>query len=556
MKFLKTVFFSSLLLMGFNAHALDTYNPSNNQLSIPTVIVGNIAYKDVVITVGSIVSLGGSSQDSKYPAKSTAVFDNYDIQKKQLTVPNVSAYGSTYHDVVINVGDILAVGSSHPLSELMPAQINMVLINSIVNSELSLSNTQNDDLMQDILAIGDVNGDGYDDILIGVMRLEKGTYNSVKRSVKPILLIYNPLSNTYEVSQIFKNVSSTHIWPRQAAIADFDGDGRNDIFIGDHGVDGGSYNCGNPNSLVLNKTTGMVNASSQLPKYHDYTHGLISADFNKDNKSDLLVINSPYIRSDICNVAGVRYTNKSYLVSGGTFAETSLTLKPNDLDQFGQAVLNLQENDKGEHFVANGTDLNGDGIADIVLGNNGSISIIESNGIFSYNKSQTVLAPAKYIAMIKAKGNCLINNGVCELPYSFVTFYDIDGDGQPEIIASLLNQESNGAWVGQYFQALKKINGIWSDITDSVFPNQSTSQSNSGEWCYKIQFADFNGDGKLDLLCSFYTSKVWTFNDGQFTNTQTINNRTGIIKFPGASYLVNFDTYNSPNQISISGFKF
>jgi hypothetical protein len=119
MKFLQQVFCSSLLLIGINAFAIDTYNPANNQLTIPTVIVGATAYKDVVITIGSIVSLGGSSQDPKYPAKSTAVFDSYDIQNKQLNIPNVTAYGSTYYDVVINVGDILAVGSSHPLSELM-----------------------------------------------------------------------------------------------------------------------------------------------------------------------------------------------------------------------------------------------------------------------------------------------------------------------------------------------------------------------------------------------------------------------------------------------------
>ena len=157
--------------------------------------------------------------------------------------------------------------------------------------------------------------------------------------------------------------------------------------------------------------------------------------------------------------------------------------------------------------------------------------------------------------MIKNRDNCWIDNGVCFLPYSFVTFYDIDGDGQPEIIASLLNQDRNAAWIGQYFQALKKINGVWTDITESVFPNQSTSQMNGGEWCYKIQFADFNGDGKLDMLCNAYTSKVWTFSNGQFTNTQTIRNRTGIVKFPGAIYLVNFNTYDTPNQISISANK-
>lgn len=446
-------------------------------------------------------------------------------------------------------------GSASTLYSQPPAilQISNIVINSVAESELNLNNNQNDDLMHDILAIGDVNSDGYDDILIGLMRLKTGTGHSVNRSVKPILLIYNPVVNTYEVSQTFKNVSSTHIWPRQAAIADFDGDGRNDIFIADTGVDGGSYNCGNQNSLVLNKVSGMVNASSQLPQYHDYSHGLVVADFNKDGKADALVLNSPYIRSDVCKVAGVRYTNKSYLVTGGTFAEAKLTLKWFDYDQFGQPVLNLKDSDKGTHFVANGTDLNGDGIPDIVLGNNGSLSILESNGIFSYNKSQTVLAPAKYVAIVNAKGNCNINNGVCELPYSYVTFYDIDGDGQLEIIASLLNQERNFDWKGQYFQALKKVNGVWTDITDSVFPNQNASQSNGGEWCYRIQFADFNGDGKLDILCSFYKSSVWLFNNGQFTKRQDSiheRNRINVVKLMNENYLIKFNTTKSSLKIS------
>jgi hypothetical protein len=450
-------------------------------------------------------------------------------------------------------GTTLSQSNPTEVDPIKPATINASLINSAIFSELILSNPQNDDLMHDIIAIGDVNGDGYDDILIGVMRLQTGTWNSVNRTVKPILLMYNPTQNTYEVSQTFKSVASSHIWPRQGSIADFDGDGRNDIFIGDTGVDGGSYNCGNQNSLVLNKASGMMNASSQLPQYNDYTHGLVFADFNKDGKSDALVLNSPYIRNDICSVNGIRYTNKSYLVSGGSFSETALTLQSNDLDQFGQSVLNLLNTDHGEHFVGSSTDLNGDGIPDIVTGNNGSVTILESNSILSYNKSQTVLAPAKYVAMINSKGNCNINNGVCELPYSYVTFYDIDGDGQLEIIASLLNQESNGNWVGQYFQALKKVNGVWTDITDSVFPNQTSSQSNSGEWCYRVQFADFNADGKLDMLCSFYTSSVWTFNNGQFTKTRTINNKTAIVKFPAANYLIEFNS--TRDSMNISGYK-
>lgn len=271
-KLLLTAFFG----IAFNASATDAYNHLNNQLTIPAVVLGNTVYKDVVITVGPILTVGGSNLDSKYPAKSSTTPDSYDPYKNQLTIPSVNAYGFVYYDVVINVGTVLAVGSSSPVTPPMPAKINLSSINSVIFSELNLSNPQNDDLMHDIIAIGDVNGDGYDDILVGVMRLQAGTWNSVNRTVKPILLMYNPTSNSYEVSQEFKNVVSNHIYPRQASIADFDGDGRNDIFIGDAGVDGGSYDCGSQNSLIFNKKSGMVNASNLLPKVNDYSHGIIT----------------------------------------------------------------------------------------------------------------------------------------------------------------------------------------------------------------------------------------------------------------------------------------
>jgi hypothetical protein len=68
-------------------------------------------------------------------------------------------------------------GSASTLYSQPPAilQISTIVINSVVESELNLNNNQNDDLMHDILAIGDFNSDGYDDILIGLMRLKTGT---------------------------------------------------------------------------------------------------------------------------------------------------------------------------------------------------------------------------------------------------------------------------------------------------------------------------------------------------------------------------------------------
>lgn len=550
MKYIKNLFCLLLAGISFNVYATDTYNHLNNQLTIPAVVLGNTVYKDVVITVGPILTVGGSNQDPKYPAKPSTTADSYDPYTNQLSIPNVSAYGFVYYDVVINVGTVLSVGSSSPVMPPLPSTIKTSLINSAIFSELELSNPQKDDMMHDIIAIGDVNGDGYDDILVGVMRFQAGTWNSVNRTVKPILLIYNPALNTYEVSQTFKSVVSNHVYPRQGAIADFDGDGRNDIFVGDTGVDGGSYDCGYQNSLVLNKASGMVNASNLLPQVSDYSHGLITADFNMDGILDIFVLNPPYTRPSVCYVPGVKYSNSNSMLSGSSFNELKFNTIGLDKIRWGSAEQPVDMT----YLIGNATDLNKDGIPDVVLGTNYGLLVMESVGKLSYGKVQQVTAPAGYYSKFDAS-NCLtfVHSNKCVTPYSFVTFYDVDGDGQPEIIASLLNQSKTNGWSGQYFQALKKVNGTWVDITDSVFPDQSGSQSGEGEWCYRIQLVDFNNDGKLDLLCNAYKSKIWVFNNGQFIKNQTINARSNVIKFPGANYLIQ-DNYTR-DSISISGRK-
>jgi hypothetical protein len=42
------------------AFAADTYDPSKNQLIIPAVVVGNTTYNNVIVTVGSVISIGSA----------------------------------------------------------------------------------------------------------------------------------------------------------------------------------------------------------------------------------------------------------------------------------------------------------------------------------------------------------------------------------------------------------------------------------------------------------------------------------------------------------------
>ncbi|MCX7173668.1 MAG: hypothetical protein NT159_07060 [Proteobacteria bacterium] len=95
-----------LSCLTFTAEALgaDSYDDSTNQLTIPSVLVNGAAYTNVVITVGSVVSVGGGTP--------LASFDSYNGSTNQLTIPSVLVNGSTYTNVVITVGSLVSVGGS------------------------------------------------------------------------------------------------------------------------------------------------------------------------------------------------------------------------------------------------------------------------------------------------------------------------------------------------------------------------------------------------------------------------------------------------------------
>ena len=55
----KLILISTLILS--NAFAVDTYNASNGQLTIPSVNVSGVIYNNVVVTVGNVLSVGTTS---------------------------------------------------------------------------------------------------------------------------------------------------------------------------------------------------------------------------------------------------------------------------------------------------------------------------------------------------------------------------------------------------------------------------------------------------------------------------------------------------------------
>ncbi len=89
----------------FNAHAADTYDTSKSTLTIPVVKVGETYYGNVIITLGTVVSIGTAS--STYLS-----YDTYNAAKNQLDIPQVTVGSTTYYNVVVTVGKVLSTGST------------------------------------------------------------------------------------------------------------------------------------------------------------------------------------------------------------------------------------------------------------------------------------------------------------------------------------------------------------------------------------------------------------------------------------------------------------
>ena len=366
---------------------------------------------------------------------------------------------------------------------------------STVNMNVASGYLGSDVLFYNLLGKGDIDGDGYEDLVIGLFRhTTRPSYSGREfdpsGEIRPIVLFYNPSADTYEVNQQLQSVIRKNQHPRQVAIADFDGDGRNDVFIADHGYDDAPY--GHQNTLLLNKASGFVDGTSLLPQYADFSHGLVAADFDGNGKQDLLVMNNrvnaqtkcqQYPGFTDCSHNPPKYSESYMLFNQGARGLTQGVLDvADDVINFTSTTpdMNLRL------YVGHSADFNKDGRADLVVSNHRNLFVLESMSAGKFAPAQVFSPPAK------AQAAC--NDYI---PYTAINSLDMDGDGVPEIIASF-----GCRLQGVEFQVFKRAaNGLWSDATAGLVGNQAANLSLADGWCYKIEVGDVNNDGKQDVIC-------------------------------------------------------
>jgi len=129
-----------------HAWAMDTYNPSNGQLTIPLVNVGTIDYSNVVINVGKVLSIGATPAIGKS--------DTYNQNSGVLTIPSVQVGSQIYNNVSVTVGSVISVGGTAFNTFSVPTDISKISYpNSYITTTTNSKDIQTDPCNLDLSVV-------------------------------------------------------------------------------------------------------------------------------------------------------------------------------------------------------------------------------------------------------------------------------------------------------------------------------------------------------------------------------------------------------------------
>lgn len=350
-------------------------------------------------------------------------------------------------------------------------------------------------------AVGDVNGDGCDDILIGAYGND-----STGSSAGAAYLIYG------STTLADRDLSAADVAYHGMAPSDYAGfavsgagdvnnDGYNDILIGAYGNDG-SFSSAGATYLIFGSSSlsSLVLSGSDVRFFgessSDYSGRAISGggDFNGDGYDDIL-IGAPY-DDDGGSSAGA-----TYLILGqASSAYPHIYYLSGALKFFGEDA-----NDYAGTSVSFVGDLNGDNRDDFLIGapGNDSAGSYAGAAYLYYGTSTSRLRPTSDLtqAPVKFEGEAASDYAGTSVSGAG----DIDGDGYDDLLIGSYRNDTIASDAGAtyllYGSSSKLGRKIRLDLADAAFDGTKTSDYSG----YSVSSAgDLNADGKSDILIGAY----------------------------------------------------
>jgi hypothetical protein len=257
------------------------------------------------------------------------------------------------------------------------------------------------------------------------------------------------------------NSVTTSIHTREMVTADFNGDGIDDLFVGNHGCDDASKGLpvGETNQAFLSSGGQFTDVSASLAGYGNaFTHSVTAAVTGASSNVDVLVGSMSFPGAYILRGDGAGHFTQDTVSLSGTIPKFASSL-----------------------FV----DVNGDSKPDLVIG------------------SDQTSNEAGYVYLNDGTGK--FNTAAIPLPVGFdgaantivldIASTDVNNDSKPDLILSTTQNAPTYYGNGALQILINDGTGHFADKTAQYMP----VQNNKG-WTQFVHVVDLDGDGKLDIL--------------------------------------------------------